>query len=913
MAKGELGSYVGGTDVGGIGERSVEGALLTLLRLTGDAVITFDGSGTILYANEQAARLFWHSKAGLVGLDVRLLFPPSETEGMSSRNVSGPLYGAGTQTVDAQTVGAQAVGAAAVGTQPVSRQTTVGPFGPVSPSSSEAVPGYADARSAQIVPGGAGSDARKSAPFSGNDFDPAALPFAVDGSATVLTCAGTQGLAVQVRVRCDRVHAPDQTFLLVARQKEDADVAQGEKDRLVEELSRANKRLEGTLDIVLGTIDSVDVGTLFSRALNEVTRTMEADGTIMYLAESDGFHLRGKSDGMSSARVPRFMPYGRSIETLATQEGHTLRMRVLPPERDELRQGRLHARRVLDEQTRHVHKVAGGMLPPFTSFLAVPVWFGGHVIALMECGWASTHPTRMDDAQLLDAVAQYLSVQLMGAFSAMTAQRRDQLAATSSELREKLMAADSIDAALLTRTMARAAQQMGATLVVLVPMEDGYLLQVLTDQSLRALPGPSTQTETAADLEVASGSSGKMDGRPEGSAVPQTVDYGTAGTGTTGRDATSFDSADRGATASGAAPQPAQPASESLLLPLELVRDLLSGKPQPRAGATAIRGSEPFSDWLRDHGLSPVGALVDLGEVDGQRYRALVLRGSADPVPGEPEPLSDLEFGFLDSFAQDVSELVAGGKAHDQDKRIAQALQSGMRNELQDVKGISAQGLYSSATAQAFVGGDFYDLIRLPGRRACVIMGDVSGKGVEAASVSAAVRTALGAYAWEGLRPARMVRSLNDFLLGFSRIETFATLFVGIIDLERATLTYCSAGHPPAVLMHASTGELTLLDVQSGVVGAFKDILYQDGRVRIEPGDMLLLYTDGTTEARSPDGSFFGEEGLRDAVMAQWQKGFDGIVDRLLAMLDRFTDNNLDDDVAMVALRFDEVGKKDRG
>lgn len=515
MAKGELGSYVGGTDVGGIGERSVEGALLTLLRLTGDAVITFDGSGTILYANEQAARLFWHSKAGLVGQDVRLLFPPSETEGMSSRNVAGPFYGAGTQAVSAQAVdaqavgaqavGAQAVGAAAVGTQPVSRQTTVGPFGPVSPSSSEAVPGYADARSAQIVPGGAGSDARKSAPFSGNDFDPAALPFAVDGSATVLTCAGAQGLAVQVRVRCDRVHAPDQTFLLVARQKEDADVAQGEKDRLVEELSRANKRLEGTLDIVLGTIDSADVGTLFSRALNEVTRTMEADGTIMYLAESDGFHLRGKSDGMSSARVPRFMPYGRSIETLATQEGHTLRMRVLPPERDELRQGRLHARRVLDEQTRHVHKVAGGMLPPFTSFLAVPVWFGGHVIALMECGWASTHPTRMDDAQLLDAVAQYLSVQLMGAFSAMTAQRRDQLAATSSELREKLMAADSIDAALLTRTMARAAQQMGATLVVLVPMEDGYLLRVLTDQSLRALPGPSTQTETAADLEVAVG------------------------------------------------------------------------------------------------------------------------------------------------------------------------------------------------------------------------------------------------------------------------------------------------------------------------------------------------------------------------------------------------------------------------
>ena len=258
----------------------------------------------------------------------------------------------------------------------------------------------------------------------------------------------------------------------------------------------------------------------------------------------------------------------------------------------------------------------------------------------------------------------------------------------------------------------------------------------------------------------------------------------------------------------------------------------------------------------------------------------------------------------------DVSEAVEAGEHRSKDARISQALQSGMKNVLQKVEGITAHGLYSSATASASVGGDFYDLVRLPNRRACVILGDVSGKGVEAASVSAAVKTALGAYAWEGLPPARMVRLLNDFLLGFSRLETFATMFVGIIDLRHATLSYCSAGHPPALFLRSKAGDMVTLDIQSGVVGAFSGMAYQDGHVGLVEGDRLFLYTDGVTEARSPEGAFFGEQGLRDAVMEEASRGsFDDLLVRMLARLDAFTERKLDDDVAMVALRFDALGQ----
>ena len=158
-----------------------------------------------------------------------------------------------------------------------------------------------------------------------------------------------------------------------------------------------------------------------------------------------------------------------------------------------------------------------------------------------------------------------------------------------------------------------------------------------------------------------------------------------------------------------------------------------------------------------------------------------------------------------------------------------------------------------------------------------------------------------------------MVRLLNDFLLGFSRLETFATLFVGIVDRQSGTLTYCSAGHPPSLLVRASSGEVESLDVQSGVVGAFHEMGYRDGRVRLSEGDMLLLYTDGTTEARSPTGNFFGDEGLRDAIMMQAPQGFEGFLDRMLDVLDNFTERRLEDDVAMVLLRFDELDGKDEG
>lgn len=687
-------------------------------------------------------------------------------------------------------------------------------------------------------------------------FSPADLPFALDGSSARITCATADGRTVDLIVRADRVSAPQASYVLVATAASDGGAAEREHDRLVDELSRANHRLAGTLDIVLATIDSEDVRTLFSRVLEQITQTMDASGTLLYLAEGDGFHLRGASGEVTVRKSARYLGAGSGFERLARSGSGALRLRVLEPGAQDLRRGHVREREVLNEETRETYRIPTAKLPPFACGLLSPVWFGGHVIALILVGWTHTRQLRRDDARLIEAVGRYLSVQLAGALSALRQQRTQEL----TDLEGRL-------GALIVRQAGQgekdgAGERDGAAGGQdLAPADQASLAR----QVLEGLGAGLACVAVPVRLDAAG----------EGALVAE-LPLGATGDG----------SADAG------------PAVAEVSLPLRLSQIEAKHAGDGRSVVVPFAPDEPLGSWLASQGQPSRGAFLDLGTLGGQQRCALLLRDA------DAEPLDEIELSFLHRLADDVRDITQGLEERNRDRHISQALQTGMRNELQKVPGIEAAGIYSSATQAAFVGGDFYDLIRLPDRRACVIMGDVSGKGVEAASVSAAVKTALGAYSWEGLRPARMVRLLNEFLLGFSRLETFATLFVGIVDLGSRTLTYCSAGHPPAILVRAKTGDLMTLNVQSGVVGAFREMDYRNGRVRIAPGDVLVLYTDGTTEARDPSGAFFGEEGLRDAVMHELPAGFDGLLDRLLAHLDDFTDRRLEDDVAMVALKF---------
>ena len=687
------------------------------------------------------------------------------------------------------------------------------------------------------------------------------LPFAIDGSTSMVAAPAQDGTSQVLSVRADYVGAPTQAIVLTASKLRDMASPMHDDERMVLDLRRANRRLSGALQIVLDTLDSEDMGQLIERVLEELSETVEADGALIYLAEQDGYHLHGATESLRSAsldRIPRYFAFNSSLERLTFYSEHALRLHTMPLNSSALKQGRVKKRNLVNEETREVITVDVSHLPPFTSFLVVPVWFGGHIVALIEVGWERKRALLVEDARLLDSIANYLSVQLVGALSAMRTQRRDTLREALARVRQGLLHSAAEGEKISGERLQQVMRSVGTDLYA--PVFSVDCCEVTGNITLHALGAEQA--------------------------------FGDAQDG-------AQDSAQAAAEAGGA-----QDVGKQIALP-STVEGLKTGEGE--ASVKEVELDSALSRALAAQGLPCKGAVLFLGKFAGEQHTWLFLREE------NAEPLSDIELDFLDRVMLLVHSLAVGAEESQQNKHISQALQSGMKNELQQVEGISAEGIYSSATADAFVGGDFYSMIKLPGRRACIIMGDVSGKGIEAASISSAVKTALSAYAWEGRTPARMVATLNEFLLGFSRVETFATLFVGIVDLATSSLMYCSAGHPPAILVSAQSGDAELLDVQSGVVGAFHDMEYKNGTVRLHEGDILLLYTDGTTEARSPEGAFFGETGLRDMIMNEVPQGFDGLLNRFLSTLDRYTGRRLDDDVAMVALRFDELGGGDSG
>lgn len=813
-------------------------AFFDLFEHTSNAVILFDDKGEILAANSPAEHLFC-----------------TEAEHLTSRTI---------QSIFASEKG---VAGAAAAVEPAA-------------ASAASAPARAGADTADALPSVATS-------LDAFSFFPGDEQLVSPGRVTVV-CPDKEGKERELSVVCTRLVSntcaqhtlfskADESFglyLLIGRCLDPDQYMSANYNHVLGELGRANKRLAGTLQIVLRSLDAKDTNTLLARVLALISETMDATSSLCYLHEDNMLHLAGaypsaadaggaagvsadapsadtaSADTASASPSPHAHPAPAllsvgaedALRALYFGSGKSLRLRILPTRRTSDFPSSNDLCEVLNVDTHEIFLIPRHLLPHFESFMSVPVWYGDEVIALIQVGYNTYRHMQKEDADLLDSVAKYLSLQLIGAISAEKAKRNHELNEFCTALREEMLSAPRLSEALLHRLCARAGHVLGAEVVFVHSKQDGASTAALA-ASAHAAANAATNAATNAPAFIA-----------RGRAIAD--------------------------------------------VPFPLLEFLPLRSLSNRLLITTFSLKDPLGLWLEKFGIMATGVLVDLGFVGKVRYGCVLYRLLDRPR------FSAHEVDFIQHFAQNIRDISKSAHAQAQDRHIAQALQTGMSNVLQEVPGIRAQGIYSSATEAADVGGDFYDLVRLPGARACVIMGDVSGKGVEAASVSAAVKTALAAYAWQGLAPSAMVSLLNEFLLGFSRLETFATLFVGVCDLRAHTLKYCQAGHPPALLMRARTGDIVPLSVQSGVVGAFHDMRYVDGTAALEERDVLMLYTDGTTEARAQDGSFFGEEGLCDALVREYNGRFDGLLARLLKTLDEFTAQNLKDDVAMVALQF---------
>jgi sigma-B regulation protein RsbU (phosphoserine phosphatase) len=159
--------------------------------------------------------------------------------------------------------------------------------------------------------------------------------------------------------------------------------------------------------------------------------------------------------------------------------------------------------------------------------------------------------------------------------------------------------------------------------------------------------------------------------------------------------------------------------------------------------------------------------------------------------------------------------------------------------------------------------GDFYDVLELPDGRLGVLIADVSGKGVPAAFFMGISRTVLRSAAREGHSPGACLALANDALCRTNPMDLFVTVFYAILNPRDGTFFYANGGHTPPLLVRNGASPPTPLDGTGSLpLGALEGIPYPERSVRLEPGDAVLLYTDGVTEAQNAAGEEFAEERL---------------------------------------------------
>jgi GAF domain-containing protein len=351
-----------------------------------------------------------------------------------------------------------------------------------------------------------------------------------------------------------------------------------------------------------------------------------------------------------------------------------------------------------------------------------------------------------------------------------------------------------------------------------------------------------------------------------------------------------------------------------------VARELLQGHPAtcPLPGAAdAMRTGE--------HELIPevtedMLAAAAQGEQQLRLLRTLGLRSALSvPMKASGRLLGVIALGFAESgrrFGSDdlvvATALAARAGLHidnarlyTERSRIAHTLQQSLLPAvLPAIPGLDVAAHYRAAGDQNAVGGDFYDVFRAGEGVWVAVIGDVSGKGAEAAALTALTRHALYAAALRDDSPARNLAFLDEAMRGRThKPASFSTVLYVRVSPGRDSvdLTISSGGHPPALLVRTD-GRVERVEIPGTLVGVIEQASFAERDVRLLPGELLLLYTDGAVELRRRDLSF-GERELERVLREHAGKPAGEVVDAVARRVDELQDGSPRDDLAVLALR----------
>jgi sigma-B regulation protein RsbU (phosphoserine phosphatase) len=240
-----------------------------------------------------------------------------------------------------------------------------------------------------------------------------------------------------------------------------------------------------------------------------------------------------------------------------------------------------------------------------------------------------------------------------------------------------------------------------------------------------------------------------------------------------------------------------------------------------------------------------------------------------------------------------------------QELEVAREIQlSILPQEIPKIRGLEIAARYIPMSS---VAGDFYDFIVVDEKHVGILVADVSGHGLPAALIASMLQVALTAQFAHASEPGRVLSGLNKALCGKFR-DHFVTAAYVFVDMEKNSMSYAGAGHPPLLLWRMSTGSAIEVEENGLLLGHFPKETYSVAQIPVEPGDRAVLYTDGILEARNPAKEEFGIDRFKRLLEAKHDLGADQFADSMMDELSHWSEHpkgeGQEDDITLVAIHF---------
>ena len=265
---------------------------------------------------------------------------------------------------------------------------------------------------------------------------------------------------------------------------------------------------------------------------------------------------------------------------------------------------------------------------------------------------------------------------------------------------------------------------------------------------------------------------------------------------------------------------------------------------------------------------------------------------------GEPE-FEEEDLWFLTEVASHVVGSLTNASLYERQAKIAGTLQRSFIPTNPKIETLDIATCYLPALVDAEIGGDFFDIIEFGGGKVGLVVGDVSGKGMQAAVRTAEAKYMLRGFASESPDPEQVITALNRAMSRYMEEFGFVTLVYALVDTEEHVVTHANAGHEPPLILHQDTRTVTELAPGGPVLGVAKDHHYSATRVDLKSDDLLFFYTDGVTDVPG-NGGRFGYERLVETVTEAPCGNSQELLDHVLAVVRDFSGGRQSDDQVMV-------------